>query len=501
MSPGAVAVTPGLSSFLKSLKSTPVEPSIEHFISYSSPIQEPHTQQLTSHSLLKRRQIRNSRPCALATTALLLRVVGEFKGRDAAKLVERIRQVGRRLTSAQPREVVVGNIVRRVLGLIREVVDEKLDEDANANSDFGNNSESQSQSQTQTQHDSLHRPTLASSISTFSPLKYAALEPMDSSFPSENMSDSGELTKRPPLLTSHTSTAAPLVNSLFGLFSQPDTPSTSNTPTGHQSPDSKSMVTALNLERLADFTKTNFDLKAEVMDGIRELQDELDQVDDQIAANALDHIHSNEIILTHTASTSVQTFLLAAARKRKFTVVHCETFPHDHTATHGVLLTGKESDGHADDAEEAWKPLTAAGIQVVMIPDSHVFAIMSRVNKVILATHTVLANGGLVAAAGAHMIAKAAKVHQTPVVVVSGVYKLSPVYPFDIQELIEYGDAGSVVPYEDGDFVDKVDVENPLYDYVPADLVDLYITNLGGHAPSYLYRIVADHYRSEDINL
>ena len=51
-------------------------------------------------------------------------MVGEFKGRDAAKLVERIRQVGRRLTSAQPREVVVGNIVRRVLGLVREVVDE-----------------------------------------------------------------------------------------------------------------------------------------------------------------------------------------------------------------------------------------------------------------------------------------------------------------------------------------------------------------------------------------
>ena len=74
--------------------------------------------------MLKRRQIRNSRPCAIATTALLLRVVGEFKGRDAAKLVERIRQVGRRLTSAQPREVVVGNIVRRVLGLVREVVED-----------------------------------------------------------------------------------------------------------------------------------------------------------------------------------------------------------------------------------------------------------------------------------------------------------------------------------------------------------------------------------------
>ncbi|KAF2005019.1 nagb/rpia/CoA transferase-like protein [Amniculicola lignicola CBS 123094] len=459
MAPSSVIVAPGLSSFLKSLKTTPVEPSVEHFI-----------------SLLKRRQIRNSRPCAIATTALLLRVVSEFKGRDATKLVNRIRDVGKRLTAAQPREVVVGNIVRRVLGLVREVVEENQDGETNATSDVGHGQGGLAH------HDSLSRPQLHSSISTFSPLRHAAAEPMDSSFHySENMSDSGELSRRPPLLTSHTSyapaSAAPLVNSLFGLFTQPDTPSNASTPTGHQSPD-RGALTALNLERLADTAKSNIDLKAEVLDGIRELQDELEQSDDLIAQNALDHIHNNEIILTHTASTSVQKFLLAAAKKRKFTILHTETCPHDHTATHGVLLTGRKGEAQATDVGETWKPLIAAGIQVYLIPDSHVFAIMSRVNKVILATHTVLANGGLVAAAGARMIAQAAKDHQTPVVVVSGVYKLSPVYPFDIDELIEYGDVGKVVPYEDGDFVEKVDVENPLYDYVPADLVDLYITNL-----------------------
>lgn len=404
----------------------------------------------------------------------MARVVGEFKGRDAAKLMERIRQVGRRLTAAQPREVVVGNIVRRVLGLVREVLDD--------NAGGGNDSASDTGRSTPLPHDSITRPTLSSSISTFSPLRHAAAEPMDTSLQSD-MSDSGELSRRPPLLTSHTSyaptSAAPLVNSLFGLFSQPTDASNASTPTGQASPDGKSAHT-LNLDRLADLSKSqqNLDLKAEVMDGIRELQDELEQSDEQIANVALEHIHSNEIILTHTASTTVQKFLLSAAKKRKFTVVHAETYPHDNTATHGILLTGRKRDAHLQEEDDQWKPLTSVGIPVYVIPDSHVFAIMSRVNKVILATHTVLANGGLVAAAGAHMIAKAAKEHQTPVVVLSGVYKLSPVYPFDIDELIEYGDAGGVVPYEDGEFVDKVDVENPLYDYVPADLVDLYITNL-----------------------
>jgi translation initiation factor eIF-2B subunit beta len=220
------------------------------------------------------------------------------------------------------------------------------------------------------------------------------------------------------------------------------------------------------------------DVRAEVLEGINEIIDELDQVDDQISSYALEHIHSNEIILTHTSSTTVQKFLIKAASKRKFTVIHAESFPNNHDATHAAISGKSPADEENLSFEAFQKPLIALGITVILIPDSAVFALMSRVNKVILGTHSVLANGGLVAAAGTRVIARAAKVHQTPVVVVSGVYKLSPVYPFDFDSLIEYGDASKVLPYEDGDLVDQIDVQNPLYDYVPAELVDLYITNL-----------------------
>lgn len=222
----------------------------------------------------------------------------------------------------------------------------------------------------------------------------------------------------------------------------------------------------------------NRDVRAEVLEGINEIIDELGQVDDQIAAYALDHIHSNEIILTHTSSTTVQRFLLKAAAKRKFTVIHAESYPNNHEATHATVSGTSPNDDEILSTESFQKPLIALGITVILIPDSAVFALMSRVNKVILGTHSVLANGGLIAAAGTRVIARAAKVHQTPVVVVSGVYKLSPVYPFDFDSLIEYGDSSKVIGYEDGDLVDKIDVQNPLYDYVPAELVDLYITNL-----------------------
>ena len=95
---------PNLDVYLKSLKAAPLESSIETLI-----------------SLLKRRQIRNSRPCAIATAELLKRVVARFKWTDIGKLLERIQQVGQRLIEAQPREMVVGNIVRRVLGMIRYI--------------------------------------------------------------------------------------------------------------------------------------------------------------------------------------------------------------------------------------------------------------------------------------------------------------------------------------------------------------------------------------------
>ena len=40
--------------------------------------------------------------------------------------------------------------------------------------------------------------------------------------------------------------------------------------------------------------------------------------------------------------------------------------------------------------------LASAGIDTTLITDSAVFAMMARVNKVIIGTHTVMANGGLV---------------------------------------------------------------------------------------------------------
>lgn len=374
--------------------------------------------------------------------------MGSFRVGDASKLIEIVQQVGERLISAQPRELAIGNVVRRVLGVIREEAEEDREGETSGYSDTG--SESQPHPPIE---DSTTAPTSApaSRTITSSPLRHVSEDP--SSVPAN---------------------AGPAATSMFSLLSHPVSISPAATP-GNQSPANQ---TSLSTQALANLNAAK-DLRAEVIEGIEEILEELRQADDQIAGYALEHIHSNEIILTHTASKTVQKFLLKAATKRKFTVVHAETYPNDHEATHAAIV-GKpkgDSDAHSG-ADHFQKTLTAAGIIVILIPDSAVFAMMSRVNKVILDTHIVLANGSLVAAAGARAIAKAANIHRTPIVVLSGVYKLSPVYPFDLDALMEDGDPGKIVPYEDGEFLDKVEVENPLFDYVPADLVDLYITNL-----------------------
>jgi translation initiation factor eIF-2B subunit beta len=50
---------------------------------------------------------------------------------------------------------------------------------------------------------------------------------------------------------------------------------------------------------------------------------------------------------------------------------------------------------------------------------------------VLVGAHAVLANGGVIAPAGVHMVALAAKRHSIPFVVLVGLHKLSPLFPHD----------------------------------------------------------------------
>ena len=408
----------------------------------------------------------------MATAYLLRRVVETFKFTDVQALIERVQQVGQRLLAAQPREMAIGNIVRRVLGVIREEAEEDRDGETNGYSvpDAYNRQEPAGETGSR----APNAPGTMSRALSSSPLGQSA-----STQSSPESLEGGEVERPSPVTNnaSHANTSSgPGAASMFSLLSHPRSTAALPAPIlGSHSPESH-----LPLANAALSTGTAAkDLRAEIVEGIQEILEELDQADDQIAGYSLEHIHSNEIILTHKCSITVQKFLLKAAVKRKFTVVHAEGFPNGHESTHATVIGKAKEDTDEESRTESFqKSLTTAGITVILIPDSAVYALMSRINKIILDTLIIFANGGLVAAAGAKVIAQAANMHRIPVIVLSGVHKLSPVYPFDIDSLMESGDPGGVIDYGEGDLVNNVEFENPLFEYIPPELVNLYITNL-----------------------
>ena len=161
------------------------------------------------------------------------------------------------------------------------------------------------------------------------------------------------------------------------------------------------------------FLSSKPELKTNVMEAIQEMKDELEDLHKIINEQAPNHVHADEVILTYARSKTVELFLkAAAAKKRKFQVIVCEGAPH--------------FGGHS-----MAKSLAKAGIETTVIHDSAVFAIMARVNKVLLPAHAVLANGGLIAPSGSHLVALAAKHNSVPVVTITGIFKLCPMFPHE----------------------------------------------------------------------
>ncbi|KIW16663.1 hypothetical protein PV08_03851 [Exophiala spinifera] len=461
MAPSAAPLTPGFGSFQKVLSTEPIDSSITYLV-----------------SLLKRRQIKGSKRCAVATTLLLLRTVELTKQADSERLIQRVTDVGKKLINAAPHELSVGNIVRRVLGIIRE----EDEDDAAAAGGDGGSGESDA---------GLDPPT---------PIERAPLSQFTANASSNPSASPQRTVSRPPLLSSHTGApgGARPVTSMFSIISHPTMRAA-----GVESPLQGSGTLTPRMSVSGSLSN----LRQEVIKGIKEIIDEISGSDDEIASAALEQVHPHETIFTYSSSVTVQRFLLRAASKRKFTVIHAEAYPNSYHKTH-ALLTGGQDGSEDDDMlpnESFSKPLTAAGISVIMIPDSAIFAIMSRATKVILDTHAVLANGSIVAAAGSRAVIKAARFHRVPVVVLAATHKLSPTYPYDPHSLIEYGDAGKVIPLQDGELHSGLDVgvRNPLYDYVEAGDVDLFVTNQVPAVVStgYLYRVVREQYHDEDLQL
>jgi translation initiation factor eIF-2B subunit beta len=106
------------------------------------------------------------------------------------------------------------------------------------------------------------------------------------------------------------------------------------------------------------------------------------------------------------------------------------------------------------------------------------------------------------------MVALAASRHAVPFVVLTGLHKLSPLFPHDPDvtlndlkspaQLLDFDAIADSLPADGQGVGPDLHVPNPFLDYVPPGLISLFITDAGCHCPSYVYRLLAEYYSPED---
>ena len=176
---------------------------------------------------LRRGQIQDSTHVARKVLEIMRKVLDHSKIEEVRTLIQQIKRAGRVMVAAQPHELVIGNMVRRVLATVRE----------------------------------------------------------------ETADDGGKRAAQTDAGGSGGGSSGP---SLRRLLDAPDATDYSRKPVK--------------------------ELRDSIHQGIQEVIEELTSASAHIAEQAIQHIHANEVILTHGRDPAVEAFLKSAHKKRTFDV-------------------------------------------------------------------------------------------------------------------------------------------------------------------------------------
>lgn len=224
------------------------------------------------------------------------------------------------------------------------------------------------------------------------------------------------------------------------------------------------------------------ELKESILSLFEEWSDEIEVAAENIAKEALKHITPNEVILTLGSSKTVESFLKKAATKYSFHVMIAEGSPFNRG--HDMAVS-----------------LAKANIKTTVIPDSAIFAVMSRATKVIIGTHSVMANGGLKAVSGAYGLALAAKHDSVPLLVLAALFKYTPqsLCSHDQWKFNKIVSPDQLLSGVSPLVSKETSALLPVFDYVPPELVTgLIAGEKEGHAPSYVYHKLSALYHRLD---
>lgn len=250
-------------------------------------------------------------------------------------------------------------------------------------------------------------------------------------------------------------------------------------------PETDSIDISLSLMKLFD-TKQELDfsiyfsiIRENVEIEMNEISTEQETLKNNIDDQALMHIYANEVFLTYGYSKILVSFLRKTLQaNRKILVYVCEGY----NRKIGHLMA---------------KELAKCGIDTILVPDAALYVLMPSISKVLIGTHAVLADGGQITYSGGFSLCVAAFTYAKPVVVLTGLHKLTPQYAYSQDTFNEYYIPSDILSYNqvrEG----RITIINPGFDYIPPKYVSLFITNFGTYKPSYIYRLLSEYYNIRD---
>ena len=429
---------------------------------------------------LKRKQLSGSNSCAKATVEILRVFLGSPQLKTAEQMMGAMRVVGKELSQCAPSELTVGNIVRRVMQIIREEYSSKKNAAADLNAHATTNS---------------NGPDKVGEISDFDMMaikerrgKERSGSLVEQMLASEELSSFASSSTRKTTSTTSGGDVDNMDNMAPVRLSRTSSTVGGEFPGNHslQQPSLGSVLGAWASTQETSYADSEYsqyfsDMRQSVMGAVNELNDEIDSIFGPICEQAAEHIHSDDCILAHGWSHVVELFLKAAGRKRKYQVIVAEAEPD--LSGHKLALALSK----------------IPNISVTLIPDSCIYAIIGRVNKVVLAPSAVLADGGAMYSAGHAMVTVAAKEHNVPVVGLAAAFHLTPMFAHNQSETLgQLLSPSLTIAYNANVCQENVEVVNPAYDFVSPDLMSLYVTNNGSHQPSYTHRVLAELYHQSD---
>ena len=229
-------------------------------------------------------------------------------------------------------------------------------------------------------------------------------------------------------------------------------------------------------------------LKKDVIDTAHEVMEEMETVSMHVASQSSDYVVNGSVVMTMASAGAAtgltEAFLRDANKKREgeFSVIVAEGAPR--------------YDGHS-----MAKSLAERGVRdVSVICDSAVYATMPHVKLCVLSALGVLADGTALVDSGSYNIALAAKAHSVPVIVLAGSYTISPKTRAEegFDRAVGLGSPATALGYGERGADPDATVINPAYEYLPPELISVFVTDHGAHCPGFVKVLLDEMYSPLD---